>query len=244
MINISSIIDLSINGQKLLENTQLTISNGDKYGLIGKNGIGKTSLLNYIYQLSSSNIDVYMVNQELKVTDDTVINYILKSNQKRCDLMNKYDKLNEKINNNPTDELLKEFKEITEKMNEYEIDKDESKIKKILHGLGFSIDEYTKPVTYFSGGWKMRISLATALFNKPELLLLDEPTNHLDIETVETLIDSLKTFNGGLLLITHEPELIKQLSNEIWVLNKETHKIITNIEDYEEYCNHIINNKD
>jgi ATPase subunit of ABC transporter with duplicated ATPase domains len=223
MINISTIFDLVINGKKLLENTQLIISTGEKYGLIGKNGIGKTSLLNYINKIQ--NIDIYMVVQEIKITNDTVINYILKSNQKRCEILEKYYKLVDKINNDTSDELLKEFKEITEIMSQNEIDKDESKIKKILHGLGFSIEDITKPITEFSGGWKMRISLATALFNKPELLLLDEPTNHLDLEACIWLTDYLSKWKNTLIIVSHDINFLDNICTQIMYINNDTKKL-------------------
>jgi len=251
MINISTIFDLSINGngQKLLENTKLIISNGEKYGLVGKNGIGKTSLLNYIYQVYSSNNDIYMVNQEIKITDDNVINYILQSNQKRNDLIDRYNKINEKMNNethekmnnetyekmnnetyekmnNEThDTILKEFKEITEIMNNLEIDKDESKIKKILYGLGFTIEDQNKSVSTFSGGWKMRISLATALFNKPELLLLDEPTNHLDLEACIWLTEYLSEWKNTLLIVSHDIHFLDNICTQIMHINNDTKKL-------------------
>ena len=225
MINISTIFDLSINGHKIFENTQLIICNGEKYGLVGKNGIGKTSLLNYIYQQFAQNNDIYMVNQEIKITNDIIINYILNSNQKRCDIINKYNKVNEKINNEPTDELIKEFREITEMMNNMEIDKDESKIKKILYGLGFTIEDQNKPVSTFSGGWKMRISLATALFNKPDLLLLDEPTNHLDLEACIWLTEYLSEWKNTLVVVSHDINFLNNICTSIMHINNDTKKL-------------------
>jgi ATP-binding cassette subfamily F protein 1 len=226
MVNISTIFDLSINGKHLIENSQLTISNGEKYGLIGKNGIGKTSLLIYIYNLSSqSNNDVYMVNQEIKITDETILNYILNSNKKRCEIIKKYNDINDKMKIDMTDNLLKEYKEIIEIMNNLEIDKDESKIKKILHGLGFTIEDQNKQVSLFSGGWKMRISLATALYNKPELLLLDEPTNHLDLEACIWLTEYLSEWKNTLIIVSHDINFLDNICTHIMHINSDTQKL-------------------
>jgi ATP-binding cassette subfamily F protein 3 len=121
---------------------------------------------------------------------------------------------------------------------------DNGKCRGILGKLGIkkteTVDLPNTKIFLLSGGQKARVAFVKLIFEKPQILLLDEPTNHLDIETVETLIESLETFEGGILLITHEPEMIERLSNQIWMLDKNTHKINTKIETYEEYCNIIL----
>jgi ATP-binding cassette subfamily F protein 1 len=217
-------ISFSYENNLILDDISLGIGMNSRITLLGLNGCGKSTLIK-------------LIKEELKPTKGE----ILIQNGIKIGYYNQHFGQHLPLNKNPL-EYLEEFVPNTDlfnkKMTKHEI------IRKYLGKIKLESNSHTKLIKELSGGQKARVAFIKLIFEKPQILLLDEPTNHLDIETVETLIDSLKTFNGGLLLITHEPELIKQLSNEIWVLNKETHKIITNIEDYEEYCNHIINNKD
>jgi ATP-binding cassette subfamily F protein 1 len=215
MINISTILNLTIGGKILLKDTQLTISDGEHYGLIGKNGIGKTTLLNYILtnpKLNHTGIsDIYMVSQEIEPSDDSVLNYILNKNIKRTEMLNEYNKIMNEINNGNTDDkLMEEMEKIIEQMNDYEFQKDESKVRKILTYLGFTIKEQDNPVKLFSGGWRMRISLATALYMKPELLLLDEPTNHLDLEACIWLTEYLSEWKKTLIIVSHDVNFLNK----------------------------------
>jgi ATP-binding cassette subfamily F protein 1 len=99
---------------------------------------------------------------------------------------------------------------------------------------------HNKLIKELSGGQKARVALVKLIFEQPHILLLDEPTNHLDIETVEALIEGLKNYKGGILLITHEPELINALESELWIMNKETKQIEIYNKTYEDYCDSII----
>jgi ATPase components of ABC transporters with duplicated ATPase domains len=89
----------------------------------------------------------------------------------------------------------------------------QSKVEKILFGLGFSEDDFQLLTDQFSGGWQMRIALAKILISQNDLLLLDEPTNHLDIDSLEWLINFLKSYNGGLLVVSHDKNFINQVTN-------------------------------
>ncbi len=112
-------------------------------------------------------------------------------------------------------------------------------VRSYLGKIKLEPQAHNKLIGELSGGQKARVSFVKLIFERPQILLLDEPTNHLDIETVETLIESLETFKGGILLITHEPEMIEKLSNQIWMLDNKTHTI-KNIESYDKYCEIIL----
>ena len=101
---------------------------------------------------------------------------------------------------------------------------------------------HNKLIKELSGGQKARVAFIKLIFHQPHLLLLDEPTNHLDIETVEALIEGLKGFEGGVILITHEPELINALEAQLWIMDPVKKSITVSKETYEEYSQKILNN--
>ena len=113
-------------------------------------------------------------------------------------------------------------------------------IRSYLGKINLESEAHIKLISELSGGQKARVALIKLIFENPHFLLLDEPTNHLDIESVEALIDCLELYEGGILLITHEPELINRLESKIWFLDMNTKKINFNIESYDDYCDIIL----
>lgn len=113
------------------------------------------------------------------------------------------------------------------------------KIRSYLGRMNLESGAHIIAIRDLSGGQKARVSLVKLIFDNPHVLLLDEPSNHLDIETVESLIKCLKTFHGGIIIITHESELITQLETQIWFLNDK--KLNRKIQSYEQYCELILN---
>jgi len=203
----------------LLRNTKLVIHPGNKYGLVGKNGSGKTSLLNYITQTFSKSNNIFLVEQEF-IANDTVINTILKANKNKVKLENKIEHIekiltNEKNNNLDTNfELLDKYNNLYEKLNNMNVDSDSSKIKKILVGLGFENEDFNKQVNEFSGGWRGRISLARALYMQPKILILDEPTNHLDLDAVIWLTKYLSScYRKTLIVVSHDKNFLNDVCN-------------------------------
>ena len=187
---------LSAGKKKLFENSSLSLSEGKKYGLIGKNGCGKTSLLkslaNNKFKLNDNFLITY-VEQEIEDSEKTPLDLVLASNRRMLEIKMETEKIESKINDDEllSDEDYKRYDELQEEMKLFEVEKQESIVRRILSGLGFQDDSMVKPSNIFSGGWKMRISLAKALYMEPDLLLLDEPTNHLDLEAVIWLGDYL-----------------------------------------------------
>ena len=204
----------------ILDNVTLGLSMDSRVTLVGLNGCGKSTLIKLIKgELTPLKGDIF-IQHGIK------IGYY----NQHFDQQLPFDKT-------PIDFLL-DFvpskDDIEKNMTKYEI------VRSFLGKIKLESSAHNKLISELSGGQKARVAFVKLIFEKPQILLLDEPTNHLDIETVETLIDSLETFEGGILLITHEPEMIERLSNQLWLLDKTTHKIKTNLESYDQYCDYIL----
>jgi len=210
-------------GSKILfKDTKLTINNSNRYALIGPNGIGKTSIANLIYNKEdpaiSEYLDILYIHQEAKASDNSVINEVLTCNSEREFLLKASTKLLERLSDESQDvdtSLIDEVQRNQEQLQSINYDKDESEVKKILSGLGFTGAEQKLPVKQFSGGWRMRISLAKALYLQPTLLILDEPTNHLDLEAVIWLTNYLSNWKKTLLVISHNIGFINEISTHV-----------------------------
>lgn len=221
---------LVIGSKNLLVDTNLTIAHGRKYGLIGINGSGKSSLLNKLYSREipyPKGIDTYMVEQEIEVSDtQNVFEMVLNSNTKRINCKEMIDKLDEKLDDDLTDdetvEIMGQIEKLENDWSSNEWDRDPSIVQKILSGLGFTHGDQKKPTSQFSGGWRMRISLARALYLKPTLLLLDEPTNHLDLDAVIWLTEYLsKEWKNTLVVVSHNIDFIDTVCTDIIHLYKQ-----------------------
>jgi ATPase subunit of ABC transporter with duplicated ATPase domains len=213
-------LSFSYGDKKILDNVTLGLGMDSRVTLVGLNGCGKSTLIK-------------LIKGELKPTDgDIFIQHGIKIGyyNQHFDQQLPFDKTPIEFLQDyaPSPEL------IGKDINKYEI------VRNYLGKIKLESSAHNKLISELSGGQKARVAFVKLIFERPQILLLDEPTNHLDIETVETLIESLETFEGGILLITHEPEMIERLSNQIWMLNKNTQKIITNIESYDQYCNIIL----
>lgn len=241
--DISLNITLRVPGKTLLEDTDLKIAYGRKYGLIGNNGLGKSTLLRAINDREfdiPKNIDIFYVDQEEKSSDKSIFDAVLECNRKRLKLINKLNEIQNNLDKEigEIDKLLEEYDEISNKLNQINAYKDESIIKKILCGLGFDKDNHTKPVSYFSGGWRMRVSLAKALYMQPNLLLLDEPSNHLDLNSVIWLTDYLSEWKKTLIIVSHDKNFLNEICTDIIHLTNK--KLFYYDGNYEKY---ILGNK-
>lgn len=235
-----NILNISINAYKkdLLIDTDLKIVNQYKYGLIGKNGIGKSTLLKHMVERKfpiSEKIDILYVEQEIDATDKTVLETVMEAHQERLNLIKRQKELEKKLDEdeNPSDEILNEYNEVLETLTSIGADKDESKVKRILYGLGFTIEQQLWPTKKFSGGWRMRISLAKALYMEPTLLLLDEPTNHLDLKAAIWLTEYLKKWKKTLIVVSHNQNFLNQVCNRI--INIEEKKLAYYEGNYENF---------
>lgn len=194
---------------KTLIDSDLKIIYGNKYGLIGRNGHGKSTLLkNIATKEIAKSISTFIVEQELEFDlNKTIYDIVSDANYKK-------NKLLEKINQ--IDIEYEKYNKLMGKLNDLDCNKDESKIRKILHGLGFNHEDQEKKFSMFSGGWKMRVALARGLYMQPNLLLLDEPTNHLDINSVIWLTHYLKTkWTKTLIIVSHDVYFLNEICNKI-----------------------------
>eukprot|EP01138_Halocafeteria_seosinensis_P011696 gb/GECG01011952.1/.p1 GENE.gb/GECG01011952.1/~~gb/GECG01011952.1/.p1 ORF type:complete len:974 (+),score=234.57 gb/GECG01011952.1/:1-2922(+) len=213
--------------KELFVNAKLHIVHGRRYGLVGPNGQGKSTLLKAMgaRQLAiPDNIDVLYVEQEVMGDDTRAVEAVLSADEKRSQLLKEEKEIDEKLDKSLEDDSLSEdevdklqtrLNEIYEEMAQHNTENAEPKARKILAGLGFTEEMQERPTKHFSGGWRMRISLARALFLEPTLLLLDEPTNHLDLNAVLWLDDYLRRWKNTLLVVSHDQDFLSSVVTDI-----------------------------
>ncbi|KAI0684318.1 P-loop containing nucleoside triphosphate hydrolase protein [Earliella scabrosa] len=205
---------LSFHGRLLIEGAEVSLNYGQRYGLLGENGSGKSTFLQSIAERDieiPEHIDIYLVRGEAEPSDVNAIDYIVASAKE------KVAKLEQRIEDlsvaDDVDEL--QLDAIYEELEEMDPSTFEAKAGSILHGLGFSQQMMRKPTKDMSGGWRMRVALARALFVKPHLLLLDEPTNHLDLEAVVWLEAYLSMYNHILVITSHSQDFMDSVCTNI-----------------------------
>lgn len=208
---------LSAAGKNLFVNATLHITAGRRYGLVGPNGMGKTTLLNHIAERKLSippNIDVLLCEQEVKADDTPAFDAVLSADKKRLALLEEEKQLlaaSEAGDDSGSDRL----KLVYEELNAIGADSAEARARRILAGLGFTVEMQGRATRKFSGGWRMRVSLARALFMEPTLLMLDEPTNHLDLNAVIWLDSYLQSWKKTLLVVSHDQNFLNDVCTDI-----------------------------
>eukprot|EP01129_Flabellula_baltica_P006325 TRINITY_DN2359_c0_g1_i1.p1 TRINITY_DN2359_c0_g1~~TRINITY_DN2359_c0_g1_i1.p1 ORF type:complete len:680 (-),score=201.76 TRINITY_DN2359_c0_g1_i1:26-2065(-) len=243
-INIEN-LDLFVGGEQLLVDGHLFLVNGRKYGLIGRNGIGKTSLLRYI---SSGNADIpdisiLHVEQEVVGDDTTALDSVLMADTERTKLVAEEKRLLAIENPTPENDLA--LTRVYEKLADIDADGAEASVRTILFGLGFTTEMQGYATKEFSGGWRMRLALARALFCQPDLLLLDEPTNMLDIQALIWLEHYLRDiWTGTLLIVSHDRDFLNMVvSDIIHFQGKQLHYYTGTYDDFEQQRNERILNQ-
>ncbi|KAJ1695405.1 hypothetical protein LUZ63_012103 [Rhynchospora breviuscula] len=205
-------------GKKLFNNASLKISHGKRYGLVGPNGKGKSTLLKLLAWRKvpvPRNIDVLLVEQEIVGDDRSALQAVVSADEELMKLRAEAQSLSEADDKDAADEDGDRLREIYEKLQLKGSDAAEALVSKILAGLGFTKVMQARPTKSFSGGWRMRISLARALFMQPTLLLLDEPTNHLDLRAVLWLEEYLCQWKRTLIVVSHDRDFLNAVCNEI-----------------------------
>lgn len=237
---------LSYLKNNLLDRTTLRLLDGRIYGLIGKNGVGKSTLMQRIATGTlpgfPPHIIVSQVKQELpNVDDDTIstLQYIVKNEPTRHQILKQINVL-ENMECDDEDVNVEEIANMLESL--YNMIEDEgvllSKANKILKDLGFSESRKASPMSKLSGGWKMRVSIAMALVQEPDILLLDEPTNHLDVEGVAWLKGYIlgpgKSSSLTVLVISHDKNFLDDICSDIIRFHKQhLHYYVGNYSQYE-----------
>ncbi|XP_001355647.2 ATP-binding cassette sub-family F member 1 [Drosophila pseudoobscura] len=208
---------ISAKGNDLFVNANLLIAHGRRYGLVGPNGHGKTTLLRHIATRAFAippNIDVLLCEQEVVATDKTAIETILEADTRRTQTLKKSEELEKQFANGDMS-VQEELNDIFAELKAIGAYSAEARARRILAGLGFSKEMQDRPTNKFSGGWRMRVSLARALYLEPTLLMLDEPTNHLDLNAVIWLDNYLQGWKKTLLIVSHDQSFLDNVCNEI-----------------------------
>ena len=218
MINFKNIY-FSIGGVPLFENASGFVPTGHKVGVVGSNGAGKTTLFKLILNeiiLDAGVIEVPKnykigyVSQEAPSTEVTLLDTVLEADIERSKLLH-----NAQIEKDPN-----KIAEIYTRLSDINAYSAEARASSILNGLGFSKEDLIRPCSSFSGGWRMRVALASVLFSNPELLLLDEPTNYLDFEGSVWLENYLQKFKNTALVISHDRNLLNKSVTSILHLSQ------------------------
>ncbi|CUS20988.1 LAQU0S02e02982g1_1 [Lachancea quebecensis] len=224
-------------GQRILSDAQLTLSFGHRYGVVGQNGIGKSTLLRALSRRELNvpkHISILHVEQELRGDETKALQSVLDADVWRKQLLSEEAKINERLTEieklrsefedeslearkleNERSDLENHLEQISEKLIDMESDKAEARAASILYGLGFSTESQQQPTNSFSGGWRMRLSLARALFCQPDLLLLDEPSNMLDVPSIAYLSEYLKTYPATVVVVSHDRAFLNEVATDI-----------------------------
>ncbi|MCW0318624.1 putative ABC transporter ATP-binding protein YheS [Pantoea ananatis] len=208
----------------LLDNATATINPGQKVGLVGKNGCGKSTLLSLLKGEMTSdagsftfpgNWSLAWVNQETPALSQAALDYVIDGDREYRQLEAELAEAN--IRNDGNAIAL-----VHAKLDTIQAWTIQSRASSLLHGLGFSQEQLQRPVSDFSGGWRMRLNLAQALLCRSDLLLLDEPTNHLDLDAVIWLERWLKSYEGTLILISHDRDFLDPVVDKIIHIEQQT----------------------
>ncbi|MGK3756118.1 MAG: ATP-binding cassette subfamily F protein 1 [Bacillariaceae sp.] len=235
-INIPN-FSISAAGKILFKDASLTIAHGRRYGLVGANGRGKSTLLKMIASrdmMLPPRIDFLYVEQEVVADNTPAVEAVLRADKTRWNLIEEEKDLMAKVDGgDESEETIDRLGVVVEELTNMGADSMEAKAHGILSGLGFTTEMQTKPTKMFSGGWRMRISLARALFVEPTLLMLDEPTNHLDLNAVIWLDDYLQTWKKTLFVVSHDQDFLNSVCQEI--LHIEDLKLIAYKGNYDSF---------
>ncbi len=222
-------ISVQFGGTTLFSEVSFAINENDKIALMGKNGAGKSTLLKIIAgqsKPSTGNISapkeavIAYLPQHLLTTDNaTVMEETSKAFGEIFKMKAEIDDLNEQLTIRTDYEsddymkLIERVSDLSEKYYAIEEVNYEAEVEKILIGLGFVREDFTRSTSEFSGGWRMRIELAKILLQKPDLILLDEPTNHMDIESIQWLEDFLINSAKAVVVISHDRAFVDNITN-------------------------------
>jgi ATP-binding cassette subfamily F protein 3 len=227
-------------GRVLYRDVNWQIKPGERIGLVGQNGTGKSTLLRIItneYQPTEGSLSkakdctIGFLNQDLLSyeSNESIYHVALQAFDKALQLQKEIDEIMDRLEFDHSDEILNLLgnkQEEFEALDGYNI---QFKTEEILEGLGFKTADLQRPLHEFSGGWRMRVMLAKLLLQNPKLLLLDEPTNHLDLPSIEWIEEYLQSFEGCVIIVSHDREFLnKMVTKIVEVANKRVYQYTGN----------------
>ena len=224
MLSLNS-ISFEFGSRYLYKDATWQINPGEKIGLVGLNGTGKSTLLRIIngeYQIESGeisklkNLTIGFLNQDLLSysSSDTILEVAMQAFEKALQLEKEIHALLEKMEHDHSEEILHQLhdKQVAfEAVDGYNI---QAKAEALLEGLGFTTADLQRPLNEFSGGWRMRVMLAKMMLQEPDLLLLDEPTNHLDLPSIQWLESYLQEYKATVVIVSHDRYFLDKVINK------------------------------
>ena len=210
----------------LFDNASLHISAGDKIGLIGLNGTGKSTLLRLLngnYQPSTGTISKskectlgYLDQDLLSLSsEDSILQVAMQAFKEACDLQHRIDKILAELETDYQDRKVEKLTALQEEFERLDGYLMQSKAEEVLEGIGFKTADLNRPLSQFSGGWRMRVILAKLLLEKPDLLMLDEPTNHLDLPSIQWVEQYLRSYEGAVVVVSHDRKFLDSVAEII-----------------------------
>ncbi|GJN35060.1 hypothetical protein PR202_gb23790 [Eleusine coracana subsp. coracana] len=224
-------LSLTFHGHDLIVDSELELNYGRRYGLLGLNGCGKSTLLTAIgcRELPiPEHMDIYHLSHEIEASDMSALQAVVSCDEERVKLEKEAEVLSTQ-----DDGGGEALDRIYERLDAMDAATAEKRAAEILFGLGFTKEMQAKKTRDFSGGWRMRIALARALFMNPTILLLDEPTNHLDLEACVWLEEMLKKFDRILVVISHSQDFLNGVCTNIIHMQNKKLKLYTG--NYDQY---------
>ncbi|ESW04304.1 hypothetical protein PHAVU_011G084000 [Phaseolus vulgaris] len=224
-------LSVTFHGHDLIVDSELELNYGRRYGLLGLNGCGKSTLLTAIGHRElpiPDHMDIYHLTREIEASDMSALEAVISCDEERLKLEKEVELLSAQ-----DDGGGESLERVYERLDALDAATAEKRAAEILHGLGFDKQMQAKKTRDFSGGWRMRIALARALFMNPTILLLDEPTNHLDLEACVWLEESLKKFERILVVISHSQDFLNGVCTNIIHMQSKKLKLYTG--NYDQY---------
>ena len=238
-------VSLAFGERDILKNVTINLQTGSKVALTGANGSGKSTLIKVLAGLTAPDSGERAVQKDCRIAylpqsglthhGCTLLEEADKAFQYGYDMQNKIDELGAQLAANPSNmQLAEKQAELIQKLDDSGWHRRQSVAESVLLGLGFLRTDFDRNTEEFSGGWQMRIALAKALMQNPDILLLDEPTNYLDLEARSWLEEFLQNYNGGFLLVSHDRYFLDVTINEVYELfNGELKRYPGNYTHYE-----------